>query len=118
LKFTPQKGTVCISVGDDRATGACTISVRDDGVGMTDRDARNIFEGHIQSTYGTASEKGIGLGLFLCRELTLRLNGTIGVESELGKGSVFFLTLPLYNKGGKPDPPDAVFSKARIFPSH
>ena len=113
LKFTPQKGTINVSVVEGRAVNECTILVRDDGVGMTDEDAKNIFEGRIQSTYGTESEKGIGLGLFLCRELTIRLNGTIWVESELGKGSVFFLTLPLYN-GGKPDNPAVLFSKENV----
>ncbi|MBK1438472.1 HAMP domain-containing histidine kinase [Parapedobacter sp. ISTM3] len=104
LKFTPQNGTITLSVVADAATGQCMISVRDDGVGMTDEDVKRIFNGHIQSTYGTESEKGIGLGLFLCRELTLRLNGEIWAESELGKGSVFFLALPLYDNGKANDP--------------
>src|SRR5690606_3657582 len=73
----------------------CTIFVHDNGVGMSDADIKEIFNGQIQSTYGTESEKGIGLGLFLCRELTHRLNGTIKVESVLGKGSTFYLTLPI-----------------------
>src|SRR5690606_5854749 len=96
---------------EELATNQCTISVRDDGVGMTDEDVKHLFNGRIQSTYGTESEKGIGLGLFLCRELTLRLNGEIRAESELGKGSVFFLTLPLYNKDGFGDPSSPVFSE-------
>jgi len=62
---------------------------------MTDDDIKEIFNGQIQSTYGTESEKGIGLGLFLCRELTHRLNGTIRVESVPGAGSAFYLTLPI-----------------------
>ncbi|SEL78661.1 sensor histidine kinase [Parapedobacter koreensis] len=99
LKFTPQNGTITVSVMADRANKQCTISVRDDGVGMTDEDVKDIFNGHIQSTYGTESEKGVGLGLFLCRELTLRLNGKIWAESELGKGSAFSLALPLYDNG-------------------
>lgn len=115
LKFTHQKGMIRVSVIEDRATNECTMSVRDDGMGMTDEDVKNIFDGHIQSTYGTESEKGIGLGLFLCRELTHRLNGTIWAESELGKGSVFFLTLPLYNSS-KPNNPVALFSKEAASP--
>lgn len=96
LKFTPQKGTINLSVTTDEVTNQCTIAIRDNGVGMADEDVKSIFKGHIQSTYGTESEKGIGLGLYLCRELAIRLNGAIRVESELGKGSAFFLTLPLY----------------------
>ncbi len=104
LKFTPQNGTVILSSAADYANRACTITIRDDGVGMTDKDVKDIFNGRIQSTYGTDSEKGIGLGLFLCRELSHRLNGRIWAESELGKGSVFHLTLPLYDNGGVKDP--------------
>ncbi|MGK6350368.1 sensor histidine kinase [Parapedobacter sp. DT-150] len=103
LKFTPQNGTVSLSLMEDIANKQCTIAVRDDGVGMTDEDVKQAFNGHIQSTYGTESEKGIGLGLFLCRELALRLNGRIWAESELGRGSVFFLALPLYDNGKQGD---------------
>lgn len=102
LKFTPPQGTITLSVIDSAPSGMYTIAVRDDGVGMTNEDIRTIFNGQIQSTYGTESEKGIGLGLFLCRELAHRLGGRIWAESELGKGSTFFLTLPLYDPG-RPD---------------
>lgn len=68
--------------------------MRDNGVGMTADNISAIFNGQIQSTYGTESEKGIGLGLFLCRELTHRLNGRITVESVPTRGSTFYLTLP------------------------
>ena len=95
IKFTAQGGMVTAGVTEDTVRGECIIFVRDSGVGMTDNDIKTIFNGQIQSTYGTESEKGIGLGLFLCRELTHRLNGTIRVESEPGTGSTFYLTLPV-----------------------
>ena len=47
---------------------------------------------------GTNKEKGTGLGLSLCYELIKKVGGKLIVESELGKGSTFFLTLPVYNK--------------------
>lgn len=95
IKFTAHGGMVTVGVTEDAVRDECTIFVRDSGVGMTDDDIKEIFNGQIQSTYGTESEKGIGLGLFLCRELTHRLNGTIRVESVLGAGSAFYLTLPI-----------------------
>ncbi len=117
LKFTPQGGTISLSVVEEPAQ--CTISVRDNGVGMADEDVKNIFNGRIQSTYGTESEKGIGLGLFLCRELTIRLNGEIRAGSEPGKGSVFSLSLPLYNEDRSDRSSSPVFSEKDIFhPSH
>lgn len=117
LKFTPQGGTISVTVSESPATNQCTIAVRDDGVGMTDEDVKHIFNGHIQSTYGTESEKGIGLGLFLCRELTLRLNGEIRAESELGKGSVFFLALPLYHVDRTDNASSRIISKKNILHS-
>lgn len=105
LKFTPPGGIITISVTEDPRRNQCVLAVRDDGVGMAGEDVKNLFNGHIQSTYGTDSEKGIGLGLFLCRELTQRLDGKIWAESELGKGSTFSLALRQYdtdknNEGG------------------
>lgn len=96
IKFTAQGGLVTVGVTENSDRNECTIFVRDNGVGMSDADIKEIFNGQIQSTYGTESEKGIGLGLFLCRELTHRLNGRIWVESEPGIGSTFYLTLQAY----------------------
>ena len=95
IKFTAQGGIVTVGVTEEPDQDECTVFVRDNGVGMTDKDIKEIFNGQIQSTYGTESEKGIGLGLFLCRELTHRLNGRITVESVPGIGSTFYLTLPI-----------------------
>ncbi|MEC3881599.1 sensor histidine kinase [Parapedobacter sp. 10938] len=95
IKFTGQGGQVTVGVTANTEQEECTIFVRDNGVGMTDEHIKAIFNGQIQSTYGTESEKGIGLGLFLCRELTHRLNGRINVKSEPGAGSTFYLTLPI-----------------------
>ncbi|WP_353130048.1 sensor histidine kinase [Parapedobacter pyrenivorans] len=94
IKFTEQGGLVNVGVTENPEQEECTIFVRDNGVGMTADDISAIFNGQIQSTYGTESEKGIGLGLFLCRELTQRLNGRITVESVPAMGSTFYLTLP------------------------
>lgn len=82
---------------------------------MTNQDASEIFNGQIQSTYGTESEKGIGLGLFLCRELNHRLNGTIRLESAPGQGSTFFLVLPSYQAPGADDREAAAVSEGEAY---
>ncbi|SEL50571.1 sensor histidine kinase [Parapedobacter koreensis] len=108
LKFTPQNGRIAVTLAADPVSKRCTISVRDDGVGMTDEEVKGIFNGSIQSAYGTGSEKGIGLDLFLCRELMFRLNGEIQLESELGKGSIFSLILPFHDTASYNDPTDPI----------
>jgi signal transduction histidine kinase len=56
---------------------------------------QKIFkEENNHSTYGTANEKGTGLGLTLCKEMILKNGGEIWVDSLLRKGSTFYFTLP------------------------
>lgn len=72
----------------------CMISVKDDGIGIAINKQRDVFTLNIKSTYGTANEKGSGLGLALCREFVQLQGGDISFTSVLGKGSVFYVTLP------------------------
>ena len=72
------------------------VCVSDNGVGIEEDRKGLLF--HIDeklSTSGTANETGTGLGLLLCKEMVERQGGHIWVESEAGKGSRFFFTLPL-----------------------
>lgn len=73
------------------------VIVSDTGVGMTEGDLEKIFNAEGHSTYGTANEKGSGLGLILCKEFVERNSGEFWVKSEIQKGSQFSFTLP---KGG------------------
>ena len=93
LKFTPEGGRI-----DVRATmtdGMAEISVADTGVGIAPEDQEAIFEEFRQ--VGTADKKieGTGLGLALSRKFIELHGGRIWVESEVGKGSTFTLTLPV-----------------------
>jgi two-component system, sensor histidine kinase and response regulator len=93
LKFTHSGGNVTISaeeVGDTIIT-----SVSDTGIGIPKEKLETLFKmGLNQSTTGTAKEKGTGLGLTLCKELMEKNGGDIFVESELGVGSRFRISLP------------------------
>ena len=72
------------------------ISVRDEGPGLTKEDLGKVF-GKMQqlSAKPTAGEHSTGLGLYIVKELVEAHGGTVGVESEYGKGAIFWFTLPL-----------------------
>ncbi|MGG7035565.1 MAG: PAS domain S-box protein [Flavobacterium sp.] len=95
IKYTPNSGTITINtvVKDKFAI----ISVADTGIGIPEEVKNTLFiSDAIHSTPGTEHEKGTGLGLLLCKEFVKKQNGKIWVESELGKGSVFKFTIPLF----------------------
>lgn len=93
IKYTYSHGEVVISV--QQKENSVEIKVSDNGVGMTEEACKKLFriESNV-TTVGTASEKGSGLGLLLCKEFVVRHGGEIWVESELGKGSDFVFSLP------------------------
>ncbi|MGF6847237.1 two-component system sensor histidine kinase/response regulator [Chitinophaga sp. W3I9] len=94
-KFTPSGGTIFIKTS--RAGNKCLIEVRDSGVGIDLSRQPDIFSLKVRSTFGTDNEKGIGLGLFLCKEYTTAQEGQIWFENNREGGSSFYLELPLVN---------------------
>lgn len=93
IKFTPSNG--CIRISAMQADTVCEIVVEDNGIGIPTDQQLSLFSLKTRSTYGTNNERGIGLGLFLCNEYTQAQNGAISFESEPGKGTRFYLRLPL-----------------------
>jgi signal transduction histidine kinase len=95
IKFTNENGE--IKIVTEKNSIHATIIVSDNGVGMDDKTKASLFSFHnTNSATGTASEKGTGLGLLLCKDFVENHGGTIWVESEKGKGSNFKFTLPLF----------------------
>ncbi len=93
IKFTSAHGQIRVS--GEQTNGSVIISVKDSGIGISDEDLKKLFKIDSQfTTTGTNQEIGTGLGLLLCKELVEKQRGTIWVESEIGKGSSFFFTLP------------------------
>ncbi len=94
IKFTPQGGSISLYSKDDD-NDFVRFSIIDNGVGMDDTIKSKLFkiDEHITSL-GTNNERGTGLGLILCQEFVTLHEGDIGVESEVGKGSEFYFTLP------------------------
>jgi signal transduction histidine kinase len=93
IKFTPHDGEVEISA--NQQDGIMEISVVDTGIGIKLEDLQQIFQSSHFTTIGTGNEKGTGIGLNLCKEFVEKNGGKIGVESEVGKGSRFYIQLPL-----------------------
>ena len=94
LKFTPNEGEINLTSKIKEAN--LLIGVSDTGVGMSELTISKLFKDteHI-STTGTNLEKGTGLGLRLAKEMIVRNNGKIFVESKINKGSHFIVELPL-----------------------
>ena len=76
-------------------SGCCSIRVKDSGEGIAPENLPRIFELYYTSASGNAGETGSGIGLALAKQLVEEVGGTIGVESTLGRGSEFTVTLPV-----------------------
>ena len=93
IKFTHPGGKII--VGGKRTGTEVVVSVTDTGIGIVESKRAHIFGVNSnKSTTGTANETGTGLGLLLCKEYVERNGGHIWLESEVGKGTTFFFTLP------------------------
>lgn len=95
IKFTPENGRIIVEVTADPEK--YKVSVQDNGVGISDNDIAKLFRiDSNPSTIGTSQEQGTGLGLILCRDFVEKNGGKIAVESEVGKGSRFYFTVPRF----------------------
>ena len=92
LKFTKPGGSIEVTTTD--AGDFVTVSVSDNGIGMTEEKCAKLFRvgAKIQSK-GTSDEKGTGLGLILCKEFVEKNGGAIGVESRPERGTTVWFTL-------------------------
>ncbi|MFL9485269.1 sensor histidine kinase [Chitinophagaceae bacterium LWZ2-11] len=95
IKFSHPGHTITLSTKESNQNIA--IEVKDTGVGMKPEMIEELFNSKLSSHRGTLNEKGTGLGLMLIKEFIDKNNGTIDVKSELGKGTVFTVTLPAVN---------------------
>ena len=94
LKFTPA-GSVTMTASYDGRLRQVAIAVKDTGVGIPEDDQVKVFEDFRQLDSSPArGYGGTGLGLSICRRLSQMLGGTIELQSEVGKGSIFTLRLP------------------------
>jgi signal transduction histidine kinase len=100
IKFTPEGGRITTTV-NTTDHGNLRIILEDTGVGIAEEDREIIFEKFRQGTIVTSGDTltrefaGTGLGLSIVKELCHLLNGRVTVESNVGKGSIFTVTLPV-----------------------
>lgn len=96
LKFT-EEGEIRVTASIDDERKEIIVAVADSGIGIKPEDQTRIFEEYTQIDGPLQRRvKGTGLGLPLCRKLALLLGGDVSVESQIGLGSIFRLTLPLH----------------------
>ncbi|TIR17040.1 MAG: response regulator [Mesorhizobium sp.] len=97
VKFT-EKGHVLVDVGGDVVDGVVQLKVRveDTGIGIPAEKLQSVFEKFAQvDGSSTRRHEGTGLGLAIAARLVDLMGGKIGVESEIGRGSVFWFAVPL-----------------------
>ena len=121
IKFSYPQTAVEISV-DQCSDEEVTISVKDEGQGIPEDQIEALFEPFARtSTAGTAKEKTTGLGLAIVRRIVEGHGGRVRVESQVGKGSTFYVSLPLRpetsgdSRGGKEELAAAAAVREEVF---
>lgn len=94
IKFSKHNTKVLLSA--THTNNHVVISVSDQGIGMKPEVLDSLFREQVKIGYGTNGEHGTGLGLLICKEFLENNNGAITVESEYGKGTTFYITLPTH----------------------
>jgi CheY-like chemotaxis protein/anti-sigma regulatory factor (Ser/Thr protein kinase) len=102
VKFTPEGGTVGLEVEGDAERQKINFTVWDTGIGIAKEDMERLFEPFVQVDNPLSRQsEGTGLGLSLVHQLVELHGGSISVESEVGKGSRFTVSLPWKESGDR-----------------
>ena len=99
VKFSPSGGTVTCTL--EEAGDTVVLRCSDQGIGISPEDQEQLFTEFFRSTNPDALEiPGTGLGLTIVKRIIERHSGTIALESDLGKGATFTVTLPAATSAG------------------
>jgi len=110
LKFTPHGGRVKVTVSPDD-TDSYRIAVEDTGIGIAPDDIPRLFSEFGQLGRSETTKSGSGLGLAISKNIAEAQGGRVGVTSEVGRGSTFFVVLPCEPKTSAPGEPEAIPSQ-------
>ena len=104
VKYTPEGGLIAMSA-EKRDDGLVQFSLSDTGRGIAPEEQKNLFTPFYRVPGATTADvAGTGLGLYIAKNLVELHGGNLWVESVPGKGSTFFFTLPMAQRGGSTRP--------------
>jgi len=117
IKFSPVNSSVDVSVDVNLLDSTLVISVRDYGEGIKAEDHKRIFDPFYQAAQGMKfGVGGSGLGLSICKQLAIQMGGGISLESKIGWGSLFVVTLAVeFPLGEMCDVKEVVSSHASFY---
>ncbi len=95
IKYSPDGTRVTLNA--EMQGQNLVISIQDGGIGISPDDLPHIFDGFFRGKSGQATA-GHGIGLAVAHQIVDAHNGSISVTSELGKGTTFMVTLPIFAK--------------------
>ncbi|MCL2230612.1 MAG: ATP-binding protein, partial [Treponema sp.] len=105
VKFTPEQGSIWLNAYHEKEEdGICTIKleVKDTGIGIAPEHHDRLFSSFEQAESSTSRKfGGTGLGLAICKHIVELMSGYIWIESDLGRGAVFALTIQLRRGAGR-----------------
>lgn len=98
IKYSPEHTNVKVEIKDNDST--VNVAIEDNGTGIPDEDVEHLFQGFHRVNAMMPTTEGIGLGLYTSKLIIEQHGGKIEVQSEMGKGSRFLITLPKVTSHG------------------
>jgi len=92
IKYAPDSLEIRLVISEK--TNAVKIEVIDAGPGIPAEKVPHLFDRYYRADHSGKQYSGLGLGLYICAEIVKRHGGTIGVDSEIGKGTKFWFEIP------------------------